>query len=101
MQATVPLHGTFSAPAPSQFSIKGTETAAAYLDPSKSEIRLGALLPVLWEGNETSCVRFRTIGIYSRGGTISALPTRPRPAIGLAVTTANPAQAPGTARARA
>jgi hypothetical protein len=26
---------------PSQFSIKGTKSAAAYLDPSKSEIRLG------------------------------------------------------------
>jgi hypothetical protein len=51
---------------PSQFSIKGTKSAAAYLDPSKSEIRLGALLPVLWEGNETSYVRFRTIWIYSR-----------------------------------
>jgi hypothetical protein len=39
----------------------------------KARYDWGALLPVLWEGNETSYVRFRTIGIYSRDARFRAV----------------------------
>jgi hypothetical protein len=71
------LARNFSPLPPSRFSIKGTKSAAAYLDLSKSEIRLGALLSVLSEGNETSYVRFRTIWVYSRDATQRASSQQP------------------------
>jgi hypothetical protein len=80
MQTTVPLHGTFSAPALPIFRLKAPNQRRLTLDPPKSEIRLGALLLVLLGGQRNVlCSVPDNLDLLARRETGENAPTLPCP----------------------